>query len=259
MKKILRMAAALAAAAWLSIPAGAANYELFGWELNPYVGAGFGRSSSAGGCGPADANNGMESGDSLTLAISYRALECEGTGTGFKVYGGLRIYEYLALEGGYVSLGEYDRVILASGEPAAGVMAENRTNVKVTHDGGWTGSAVGMLPLARIVPRTILPAGEVIALGRVGMHYWNMLAEVPASVDYTQTNAAMDADPASYTGVSFSHPGSDSGLDLYFGAGGEYLLDNGVGLRLEWERYLFNGDWRAADADIISLGAVYRF
>ena len=259
MMRIARMAPALAAALALTVPALAAQYELFGWELNPYAGASFGRSATDAGCGPGGAEDGettdrpnFRDETSVTLMVSYRALQCDGADTGFKLYGGLRIYEYLALEGGYVSLGSHRLQIEGTDQMGRTATAD----VQVEHDGGWTGSVVGMLPLARITPRTILPAGEVVALGRVGMHLWDVFAHSPADgIDYVdptdETNREDD--------ILLPHRGEDSGADLYFGVGGEYTLDNGVGFRLEWERYLFDGDWRKADVDMISLGAVYHF
>ena len=250
-------AALLAAAFWLSAPASAANYEFLGWELNPYIGGSFGRSTAGGDCGSGGAEEGDAAGGSrfrpVTLTVSSpQVLDCEGADTGFKIYGGLRVHEYLALEGGYVSLGEHARRVAASAAIST-ITAEGVGDVAVTHDGGWAGSFVGMLPIARIVPRTILPAGEVIALGRVGMHTWKVVVADPR-LDYNRTDGG-----ESYENFSLPHLREDNGLDFYFGVGGEYLLDNGVGLRLEWERYLFDGDWRKADIDLISLGAVYRF
>ena len=264
---IFRFAVALAAALGLSASAGAASYELFGWEINPYIGGAFGRSTSVG-CG----SGGTQAGDhesfrtgrlqtvQATLTVSaYEILNCEGAATGFKIYAGMRVHEHLALEGGYASLGEHSRSVRATavdenGDPASQATAD----VMVEHDGSWTGSFVGMLPVARIVPRTILPSGEVIALGRIGMHSWSVLAASP-SADFHMPPPVPDNASPVHSNVPLRHESEDSGADLYFGVGAEYLLDNGVGVRLEWERYLFNGEWREADIDMISFGAVYRF
>ena len=260
MKKIARWAAGIFAALAWSAPAAAASYEIFGWELNPYIGGAFGRSTAGGDCGPGGTADGDETDRTgLTLAVSYQgASECGGADTGFKLYGGIRVYEYLALEAGYLSLGIHSRVIAGTAVGEDMIVTRGSANVEVEHDGGWMGSVVGMLPLARIVPRTILPSGEVIALGRLGMHSWDVVASSPpGGVDYAQAGAADN--PRRHNDVSFAHARADGGVDPFFGAGAEYLLDNGVGLRLEWERYLFAGDWREADVDLISLGAVYRF
>ena len=273
MKRVIRIqsigftraaaALALAAAAWLAAPAEAATYEFLGWELNPYIGGAFGRTTSSGGC---DQNGVAEEGPqefsrrrsqaTTTLTATYKLAGCEGSDTGFKIYGGLRVHEYLALELGYVSLGEQSRNLTGLAQVDATLTVEASGDVMVTHDGGWAGSFVGMLPVARIVPRTILPAGEVIALGRLGMHSWKVVVNEPRA-GYKPVGAPDDATDT-HTGP-LAHLGEDNGLDLYFGVGGEYLLDNGVGLRLEWERYLFDGDWHKADVDLFSLGAVYRF
>ena len=260
-------ALALAAAAWLAAPAEAATYEFLGWEMNPYIGGSFGRSTSSGGCsqdgvvekGPQDFRN-ISSRMMVTLTAAYELVGCEGSDTGFKIYGGLRVHEYLALELGYVSLGEHSRNLMGMANGLDGTLTvdvEASGDVMVTHDGGWAGSFVGMLPVARIVPRTILPAGEVIALGRLGMHSWKVVVN-EQQVGYKPPNGAASDASDTHTGP-LAHLGEDDGLDLYFGVGGEYLLDNGVGLRLEWERYLFNGAWNQADVDLFSLGAVYRF
>ena len=276
MKRVIRIqsigftraaaALALAAAAWLATPAEAATYEFLGWELNPYIGGAFGRSTSSGGCGqdgvaedgPQEFGKGRSrfSRTPVTLSAAYNLVDCEGSNTGFKIYGGLRVHEYLALELGYVSLGEHSRGLMGSANDGATLTLEGSGDVMVAHDGGWAGSFVGMLPVARIVPRTILPAGEVIALGRLGMHSWKVVVN-EQQVGYQPPGTPPEANPE-YMGP-LAHLGEDDGFDLYFGIGGEYLLDNGVGLRLEWERYLFDGAWHKADVDLFSLGAVYRF
>ena len=263
MKTVFRIAVALVAALGVSAPAGAASYELFGWELNPYVGGAFGRSASGADCGSGGVGDEAAQMPSirtqppvtLALAAPLQTLECDGATTGFKIYGGMRVHEYLALEGGYVALGEHPRIVRGR-VTDNGNTYEGNADVMVEHDGSWTGSLVGMLPVARIVPRTVLPSGEVIALGRLGMHSWSVIANSPA-VSLPQEGSMDSAD--NLDRVRFAHESEDSGADLYFGVGAEYLLDNGVGVRLEWERYLFNGEWREADIDMISFGAVYRF
>ena len=259
--------AALAAIlfAW-TVPAGAdasSAYELFGRELNPYIGGAFGRATAAEECGggPADLPRQTLSDSasaSVTVAIAFSA-KCAGNGTAYKFYAGIRLHEYLALEGGYASLGEHERTVSARAREVGGARRLNgAVKVVAAHDGAWTGSAVAMLPLMFVEPHNFLPSGELIALGRVGMHMWEFTAATPESVRYTLQEDPPPEDPATYDGM-FSHPRGDSGTDLFFGGGAEYLLDNGVGLRLEWERYLFGGEWQEADIDLISLGAVYRF
>ena len=262
---IFRLAVALVAALGVSAPVGAASYEIFGWELNPYVGGAFGRSTSGADCGSggvgdeaAQLNTRGAVTVTLALAAPLQTLECDGATTGFKIYGGMRVHEYLALEGGYVALGEHPRIVRGR-VTDNGNTYEGNADVMVEHDGSWTGSFVGMLPVARITPRTVLPSGEVIALGRLGMHSWSVLANSPAvNLPFVPPEGSMETED-DLQRVRFAHESEDSGADLYFGVGAEYLLDNGVGVRLEWERYLFNGEWREADIDMISFGAVYRF
>jgi hypothetical protein len=48
---------------------------------------------------------------------------------------------------------------------------------------------------------------------------------------------------------------SRDGTDLLFGLGGQYDLTNKLGIRLQWTRY----DVDDEDADLFSLGVIYRF
>jgi OOP family OmpA-OmpF porin len=56
---------------------------------------------------------------------------------------------------------------------------------------------------------------------------------------------------------------SDKGTELTFGLGAEYGLAHGLGLRLEWQRYLSVGsgilNLPKADISVVRVGARYRF
>jgi OOP family OmpA-OmpF porin len=55
---------------------------------------------------------------------------------------------------------------------------------------------------------------------------------------------------------------NDKHSDLTFGLGGQYDLGGNLGVRVEWQRYTDVGAGSVGqpnDADIISVGAIYRF
>jgi OOP family OmpA-OmpF porin len=72
--------------------------------------------------------------------------------------------------------------------------------------------------------------------------------------------ADTDAD-VSVSGLGISTTESDSNSDLTFGVGVRYDFTRNFGVRGEWQRYsdVSAGDFGESDADVISIGIVWKF
>lgn len=97
--KSIYLATAMASALSLSAPASAGFYD---FTLAPYLGASVGQSSIDVSC-PA-------------------ATSCDDTDTAWKIYGGLEVNEFIAMEVGYVNLGDAKMTGATAGTAKAGGM-----------------------------------------------------------------------------------------------------------------------------------------
>jgi OOP family OmpA-OmpF porin len=130
----------------------------------------------------------------------YSNLRFEDSSFGYKLFGGYRILEYLAVEAGYTNWGTvktYETSVLRIDE-----------ELRVEID-GWDASVVGILPLSK----------KTDLFAKVGVSSWN--AAVRVTVDDTRQSA----DP-------IVEDQSRDGTDLTFGAGLDFLF-NKLGARLE--------------------------
>jgi OOP family OmpA-OmpF porin len=143
--------------------------------------------------------------------------------TGFKVFGGYQFNRNFGLELAYVDLGKasYSGSFVLP-PPNGQTISVTGANVEVT---GVNLSAVGAWPVAT----------NFDVFGKIGFLSWE--------------------DKAS--GLADGAPFSDKidGTDLSFGFGASWHLTRNVRLRVEWERFRVDD----TDADLFSVGAVYRF
>ena len=142
--KTIYLAAAMASALSLSTPATAGFFDL---TLAPFIGASAGQASYDISC-PATST-------------------CDDSDTAWKIYGGLEVNEYLAMEVGYADLGEAK----FSGAPSGTIEAN-----------GMTMQLVGTF--------AINPSFSVI--GRGGMNFLNL--EKNGTIAGTPTNNVGDTD-----------------------------------------------------------------
>ena len=194
----MRFAAAAASALALSTPASAGFFD---FTLAPFLGASVGQSSSDISC-PAGTS-------------------CDDSDIAWKLYGGLEVNEYLAMEVGYADLGEVGY---------SGALAGSRE----TH--GMTLQLVGTYALNP----------SVSLIGRGGMNFLN--TEVNGTIAGTPTNNAGDTDVVWSVGLGAQYNFTKTmGLRLewerYFEAGSSS----------------FNGGTGEADIDLISAGMVFKF
>ena len=145
----------------------------------------------------------------------------DNTDRGFKLFGGYQINKYLALEGGYFDLGEFDFV--TSTNPADRLSG----NIQVR---GVNLDAVGTLPIT----------DKFSAFGRLGVTHARTKGSFAGATTVNSTRA------------------SDNNLKV--GLGVQYAFTDALSLRAEIERYRINDAvGNKGDIDMASVGLVYRF
>jgi OOP family OmpA-OmpF porin len=150
----------------------------------------------------------------------------DNTDTGYKLQLGYSINSNLAVEGGYVNLGEQNyRVNFTTGEGRARV-----------DDRGWNLDAVGILPVD----------GAFSVFGKVGV--------IDAKVNYHL--AGEDA------GGAIVDSREKYKWSPNFGVGAAYAINDAAAVRLELERFADLGKQSTTgeqNVDLASLGISYRF
>jgi len=150
--------------------------------------------------------------------------------TGYKLYAGAPLNDYLALEGGYFRLGEVDFAARTAAAPdgttypLSGHLRDQGANLD-------------------LVARLLLGSAFTL-IGRVGLTY----NDTDARLDY-QRPVNLDA-----------YNRSKHYLKHKFGAGMEYQLTPAWAMRLELERYRLDDVWGdQGDMKLLSLGMVYQY
>jgi OOP family OmpA-OmpF porin len=140
---------------------------------------------------------------------------------GYKLFGGYQLNKYLALEGGYFDLGQFDFVTSTSAPSTLS------GNIQVR---GVNLDAVGTLPIT----------DKFSAFGRLG-------------VTHAHTKGSFAG-----AGAVASTRASDNNLKV--GLGVQYAFTDALSLRAEIERYRINDSvGHKGDIDMASVGLVYRF
>lgn len=152
---------------------------------------------------------------------------------GFKIYGGVNLNKFLSLEAFYVDLGEATltanpgSTISASG---GSVTIPAGANLSINANG----TAIGFAPIVGYdVTEMIRP------YAKVGVARWDMDVDIAISAG----------------GTSGTLNFSDSGTDIFFGAGMLVKPLDHVQFRVEFERYLMND----FDVDMFSANIQYTF
>ncbi len=139
-----------------------------------------------------------------------------------KLYGGYAINKNVAIEFGYIDLGEFDYSATSDGSGSLWSSGPLTIDTETT---GLLFNVKGSLPVSDIFGLT----------AKLGLLAWDIEAD------------------ASNGGLSGS--ADDDGNDLFFGVGASARLAQHVGIDLEFERYDIDGD----DLDVFSLGISYHF
>jgi OOP family OmpA-OmpF porin len=195
--RTMHLTAAMAAALALSTPVSAGFFDL---TLSPYIGAGAGQATSDISC--------------------PTGVSCDDSDTGWKIFAGMEVNEYMSMEVGYVDLGE------------------------VTYSGAKTGTRevngmiIDMVGTYFINPSFVLSA-------RGGMNFLN--AEVNGTIAGASNNTG-DTDVAWSFGLGAQYNLTPAvGLRLDW----ERFFEVGSSS--------FNGGTGEADIDLLSAGVVYKF
>jgi OOP family OmpA-OmpF porin len=196
--RTMHLAAAMAAALALSTPASAGFFDL---TLAPYIGAGAGKATSDISC--------------------PTGVSCDDSDTGWKIFGGLEVNEYISMEVGYIDLGE------------------------VTYSGTQSGTReVNGMIMDLVGTFAINPSFVLSARG--GMNFLN--AEVNGTIANSPTNNTGDTDLAWSFGLGAQYNLTPAvGLRLDW----ERFFEVGSSIS--------NGGTGEADIDLLSAGVVYKF
>ncbi|MDN2705472.1 OmpA family protein [Janthinobacterium sp. SUN100] len=144
--------------------------------------------------------------------------------TGYKLFVGRQLNQYVAVEAGYFDLGKFDFQSTTSGNGVLNGQAGFR---------GVNLDLLGQLPLSQ----------RLSLLGRVGMHY-------------TKTNTEFSGNRL--LGSANTHA-SERKLNAKLGLGLEYKFSEALALRGEVERYRLNDAvGNRGDADLYSVSLVYK-
>ena len=144
--------------------------------------------------------------------------------TGYKLFVGRQLNQYVAVEAGYFDLGKFDFQSTTSGNGVLNGQAGFR---------GVNLDLLGQLPLSQ----------RLSLLGRVGMHY-------------TKTNTEFSGNRL--LGSTNTHA-SERKLNAKLGLGLEYKFSEALALRGEVERYRVNDAVsNRGDADLYSVSLVYK-
>ena len=144
--------------------------------------------------------------------------------TGYKLFVGRQLNQYVAVEAGYFDLGKFDFQSTTSGNGVLNGQAGFR---------GVNLDLLGQLPLSQ----------RLSLLGRVGMHY-------------TKTNTEFSGNRL--LGSTNTHA-SERKLNAKLGLGLEYKFSEALALRGEVERYRVNDAvGNRGDADLYSVSLVYK-
>jgi OOP family OmpA-OmpF porin len=196
--RTMHLTAAMAAALALSTPVSAGFFDL---TLSPYIGAGAGQATSDISC--------------------PTGVSCDDSDTGWKIFAGMEVNEYMSMEVGYVDLGE------------------------VTYSGAKTGTReVNGMIIDLVGTYAINPSFVLSARG--GLNFLN--AEVNGTIAGTPNNNTGDTDVAWSFGLGAQYNLTPAvGLRLDW----ERFFEVGSSD--------FNGGTGEADIDLLSAGVVYKF
>ena len=183
--------------------------------------------------------------ESTVVNASVTGSDFDSKDSGYKVFGGYRLAPHLAVELNYADLGKSRLFtgIVTSNPPLLGSVILNRQ---------ISGFGADLVVSAPLGARTLI-------YGRVGVVRSRLEAEALLSGNIVFTSG----DP----GDRERRTTVNETVKRY-GVGAEWLFGRGMGMRVEWERWLDvgkafeiggSGTTGEADTDFYSVGFVYRF
>lgn len=200
------------ALAGLAMPATAADPSHW------YLGAGLGQSQ-------ADIAEREIRADLLASGLTTSEFADEESDFGYKLFAGYQFNRYLALEGGYFDLGQFDYT--ATTVPAGTLSGKLKFR-------GLNLDLVGMMPFSE----------RAAVFARIGAHHGK------TNVAFAGTGAVNVLNPSE----------SETNTNYKFGVGLQYNVTDALALRLEAERYrIDDAVGNDSDLDLLSAGFVFRF
>lgn len=161
----------------------------------------------------------------LQNGLSNTLVKDDSTDSGYKLFSGYQFNRYLALEGGYFDLGEFN--FTSTTQPAGTFNGKLEAH-------GFNMDLVGTIPFTE----------KFSAFGRAGITY------VQTKNTFNGTGAVQVLSPNE----------KERDTHLKIGAGLQYAFNEKWSMRLEAERYRINDVvGHTGDLDLLSVGLVYRF
>jgi OOP family OmpA-OmpF porin len=153
------------------------------------------------------------------------------------VFGGYRFNRYIAVEGGYLNLGEVTYTGNATFRVGFFATAPGTVRVTAGAQGAYV-SALGSLPITR---------------------FWEVYGRGGFLVEETEVEAT-----ATVVGVTASADESTSGVDAILGVGTAFHAGKHVSIRVEYQRFIavdddYEEDTAETNANVFNLGVVFRF
>jgi len=150
----------------------------------------------------------------------FDSRNCENSSMAWKTFAGVKVNPMLGIEGGYRNAGETKLNGVSTGGDDVSL------DKKLT---GFDISAVGFMPLSP----------EMEAFGKAGIFHWNQ-------EEVTLTNGETRYE-------------ENSGNSLMIGAGAQYILNQNMRLRGEWEHMFDTGDETSSSTDVDQLSLGFSF
>ena len=155
---------------------------------------------------------------------SLFAASLDDSDTSISLTFGYQLNPNLALEGGFIDLGEL--VVSATSNGGGTLYAAGPVTAKISADGLFF-DVKGLLPL-----------NEKFSLyGKLGLLKWS--------------------EDAVLSDVTGSLSGDDDGTDIFFGVGASFNITNSIALNADFSRYQIDED--STDVDVLSLGIQFGF
>ena len=154
----------------------------------------------------------------IDVTFPVGAMNSDTSGIAFKLFAGREIKPNFALEVGYAQFGE-----------ATANFVSSREKVTVKSNALFV-TAIGKIPIN----------DKANYFGKLGVHFW--------SLDFQ----------SKFNTPPYSGSGSGSSTDFMYGLGVDFKTDNGMTVRLEWERYEKVGDGTKIPCPCVGKG-IYSF
>lgn len=155
----------------------------------------------------------------LDSVVSVNSISIDDGGTGYRLFFGKQLHDRVAVEIGFVDLGDID--VEADVEATdTNAFLNDLANVAPVAPTGFTVDAFGNYPVG----------ANFSVIGRLGLFFWN-------------------------TDVEFGDfQSSDDGVDLHYGLGAAYTINEDFDVRLEYEAFQ-----STTEMDMIGVGVTWKF